>query len=71
MRQCLLEKGPARRIGWIDVNPSDEGRFVDLKEDGKVDENWYISKVFNPSFSKAWIAARGQDHKNMKKMTDI
>ena len=68
MRQCLLEKGTMSQIVWLDVEKKDKGRLVDLKEGG---DNWSIVEVYNPEFSKKWINARSQDHKNMKKRTDI
>lgn len=71
MRQCKLQKQNQFTTAWIDVKLSDQGRFVDLKTDDGLDKNWRILTVGDREFSKAWISARGKDHKNMKKMTDI
>lgn len=72
MRQCTLEKGNAVQVAWIDVDKSDQGRYTGIKlEDGTLDPNWHIAKVGNVLFSKEWISKRSQDHKNMKKMTDV
>lgn len=71
MRQCILEKGNKTQVAWIDVKKTDKDRFVDLKIDDTLDKNWKIKSVSEVSFSKSWINKRSQDHKNMKKMTDI
>ena len=71
MRQCQLQKETKQCTAWIDVKPSDQGRFVDLKTKDGFNKNWKIVTVGNKDFSKEWISARSQDHKNMKKMTDI
>jgi len=71
MRQCILEKENKQQVAWIDIDKADKDKFVDLKIDDKLDQNWKIKSVSDVVFSKSWITKRSQDHKNMKKMTDI
>lgn len=71
MRQCILEKRNKQQSAWIDVEKADKNKFVDLKINDTLDKNWKIKSVSDVVFSKSWINERSQDHKNMKKMTDI
>lgn len=71
MRQCKLQKGKKECTAWIDVRPTDQGKFTSLKTSEGYDTGWRIITVGDKDFSKEWISARSQDHKNMKKMTDV
>ena len=71
MLQCLLTKGQKRKIAWIDVKSTDKGKYVDIKTDDGFDTDWYIAETYGPTLSKKIVSERGQDHKNMRKMTDI
>ena len=71
MLQCLLEKDGKRTVAWIDVKSTDRGKYVDLKKDNGLDKNWLIVDTYGPQLSKKIVSERGQDYKNMRKMTDI
>jgi hypothetical protein len=68
MRQCTLTKPNQELVAWIDVKPSDQGRYVEVKD---VEGTWFILSVGQTEQSKEWISKRGKDYLNMKKMTDI
>lgn len=71
MRQCQISKGPVHQVAWLDVKPSDQGRFVNLKTGSQDDNDWKIDRVSEIQFSDKWINERSRDFKNMRKMTDI
>ena len=75
MRQCMLVKnspaGTRAQMVWIDVQPSDQGRYVDLKVDNDYDPDWYIAKVYEPERTKEEVSERSRDYRNTRKASDI
>lgn len=71
-KQCKLRKGTAHHVAWIEAPLALVGEFVRIKEDGKWSDGWEVIEVADDTALPAtWVRERTQDHKNMKKMTDI
>ena len=71
MIQCLLEKDDRFVVGWLDVNPTDKGKYISLKLTDVYEDNWLIKEMGTSNHSKKYISDRHNDYKNMKKVTDI
>ncbi len=71
--QCRLVKGNAHRVSWIPSGFAVKGKVVKLKEgDGTWNDGWVVARAARASAKPSdFILARSQDHKKMRKMTDI
>jgi hypothetical protein len=69
--QCNLKKGDLYQTSWIPKKIAKLNTIVKLKEeDGTWDEGWEVTHVGSELDTKT-VLERRNDHKNMKKMTDI
>jgi len=66
MRQCELSHKNKHLVAWIDVNPKDVGKYVDID-----DTEWMIKNIYRYEKTKLEVSDKGQEYKNMRKVTDI
>ncbi len=68
--QCTLVKGAAKQVSWIPAKFAKAGRPIKLKEGDEWEDGWIVEHVGSKMLT-ADVMARQNDHKNMKKVTDI
>ena len=70
-RQCVMEKKPAFRIGWVPEKFAVIGKVLELKgDDGAWDNGWQVIQIGSRKSDKE-ANDRSQDYKRTRKASDI
>ena len=70
-KQCQIRKGDRRQVAWIPMKYAEPDRYIKIKVDGEWEDGWQVAFVGRTKMESKEIADRRNDHKNMKKMTDV
>lgn len=68
--QCVLQRGNRKTVSWIKRTLAVVGNSIRLKEDDGTWSHWRVVST-GTTLPTKFVLSRRNDHKNMRKMTDI